>query len=190
MPNGIIRPQCDKPGHNISFSTDEFSILPVRQLGLSLYFCVMQMRTTADLSTASDIVSKVAPEKESHVECHYPLSYCSLSKMATILQTLTSQCINIILHNTFSHFMKVLSDICTLLLISFGVLPWVSILIGQSTTDGQDPLTHLPLDKMAAISQTTFSNTFSWMKMLEFQFNFPWNLFLRFQLTIHQHWVR
>ena len=33
-------------------------------------------------------------------------------------------------------------------------------------------LTHLPLDKMAAISQTTFSNAFSWMKMLEFRFSF------------------
>ena len=28
-------------------------------------------------------------------------------------------------------------------------------------------LTHLPLDKMAAISQTIFSNAFSWMKMIQ-----------------------
>ena len=32
-------------------------------------------------------------------------------------------------------------------------------------------LTHLPLDKMATISQTTFSNAFSWKKMFEFPFN-------------------
>ena len=51
-------------------------------------------------------------------------------------------------------------------------------------------LTHLPLDKMAAIFQTTFSKTFSWMKMLEFWFNFHWNLFPRVQLTIIQHWFR
>ena len=38
---------------------------------------------------------------------------------------------------------------------------------------------------MAAISQTTFSNTFSWMQMWEFLFNFHRNLFLRVQLTIN-----
>ena len=43
---------------------------------------------------------------------------------------------------------------------------------------------------MATISQTTFSNTFSWMKMLECRFNFHWNLVLRVQLTINQHWFR
>ena len=51
-------------------------------------------------------------------------------------------------------------------------------------------LTHLTLDKMAAISQTTFSNAFSWMKMLEFLLKFHWNLFPRAQLTIIQHWLR
>ena len=38
--------------------------------------------------------------------------------------------------------------------------------------------------KTAAISQTTFSNAFSLMKM----FNLQWKLFLRIQLTINQHW--
>ena len=51
-------------------------------------------------------------------------------------------------------------------------------------------LTHLPLDKMAAISQTTFSNTFSWMKSLVFRFKFHWSLFPRVLLTISQHWFR
>ena len=41
-----------------------------------------------------------------------------------------------------------------------------------------------PFNKMAAISQTVFSHT------LEFQFKFHWNLFLRVQLTISQHWLR
>ena len=45
-------------------------------------------------------------------------------------------------------------------------------------------------DKMAAISQTTFSNGFSWMKIYEFQLKFHWSLFLRVQLTIFQHWFR
>ena len=53
-----------------------------------------------------------------------------------------------------------------------------------------DILTHLPLDKMVAISQTTFSNAFSWMKSFVFWFEFHWSLFLRVQLTICQHWFR
>ena len=49
-------------------------------------------------------------------------------------------------------------------------------------------LTHLPLNKVAAISQMALSNTFSWMKMLEFRLKFHWNLVLRVQLTIIEHW--
>ena len=51
-------------------------------------------------------------------------------------------------------------------------------------------LTHWGGDKMAAISQTTFSNLFTWMKMSEFRLEFLWNMFLRVQLTIPQHWFR
>ena len=40
-------------------------------------------------------------------------------------------------------------------------------------------LTHWGRDKMDAISQTTFSSAFSWMKMFEFQLEFHWSLFLR-----------
>ena len=43
--------------------------------------------------------------------------------------------------------------------------------------------------KMADISQTTFSNVFSTMKMFEFWFKFHWSLFLRVQLKIFQHWL-
>ena len=43
---------------------------------------------------------------------------------------------------------------------------------------------------MAAIFQTTFWNGFSWMKMFEYRLKFHWNLFLRVQLTIFQHWFR
>ena len=38
--------------------------------------------------------------------------------------------------------------------------------------------------------KTTFSNAFSWMKMLEFRLRFHWNLFRRIQLTKFQHWFR
>ena len=41
-------------------------------------------------------------------------------------------------------------------------------------------LTHLSLDKMAAISQTIYWNAFSWMKTIG-------NLFLKVKLTITQH---
>ena len=50
--------------------------------------------------------------------------------------------------------------------------------------------THLPLDKMAAISQTIFSDAFSWTKNFVFRFEFHWSLFTRVQLTIFQHWPR
>ena len=51
-------------------------------------------------------------------------------------------------------------------------------------------LTHWGRDKMDAISQTTFSSAFSWMKMQEFCLRFHWSLFLRFELTIFQHCFR
>ena len=47
--------------------------------------------------------------------------------------------------------------------------------------------THWGGDKVAAVSQTTFSNAFYWMKMYEFWFRFHWSLFLRLQSTIFQH---
>ena len=51
-------------------------------------------------------------------------------------------------------------------------------------------LTHWGRDKMDAISQTTYSSAFSWIKMYEFRLNCHWSLFLRVQLTIFQHWFR
>ena len=50
--------------------------------------------------------------------------------------------------------------------------------------------THWGWDKMPAVSQTAFSNAFSWMKMYEFRLRFHWCLFLMFQLTLFQHWFR
>ena len=51
-------------------------------------------------------------------------------------------------------------------------------------------LTHWGQDKIAAITQTTFSNAFSWMTMYEFRLSFHWNLFLMCELTIFQRWFR
>ena len=51
-------------------------------------------------------------------------------------------------------------------------------------------LTHWGRDKMAAISQRTVSNAFSWMKMYQFRLRFHWSLIPKVQITIFQHWLR
>ena len=51
-------------------------------------------------------------------------------------------------------------------------------------------LTHLPPDKMAANSQTIFSDAFSWMKSSVFSLKFHWSLLLRVQLILFQHRFR
>ena len=38
--------------------------------------------------------------------------------------------------------------------------------------------------------QDNISNAFSWMKIYGFRLKFQWTLFLKFQLTILQHWFR
>ena len=43
--------------------------------------------------------------------------------------------------------------------------------------------THLPVDKMAAISLTMFPDSFSWMKSIIFWLKFHWRLFLMAKLT-------
>ena len=60
--------------------------------------------------------------------------------------------------------------------------------IKNSNAESVSMLTHWGRDKMDAISQTTFSNAFSWMKMFEFRLQFHWSLFPRVQLTIFQQW--
>ena len=73
--------------------------------------------------------------------------------------------------------------------------PWMTscccILIHFSLLHDRRPLlTHWGRDKMAAIFWMTFSNVFSSMKMYLFRLSFHWNLFLRVQLRIFQHWFR
>ena len=52
------------------------------------------------------------------------------------------------------------------------------------------PVNSSPLNKMVAISQTIFSDAFSWMKIFIFWVQFHLILFLWVQLTITQHWFR
>ena len=49
---------------------------------------------------------------------------------------------------------------------------------------------HFPRDKMDAVSQTIFSEAFSWIKRFVFWLKSHWSLFLRVQLTIIQHWFK
>ena len=52
-------------------------------------------------------------------------------------------------------------------------------------------LTHWGRNRMEAISQTTCSSAFSWIKkMFEFRLKFHWGLFLKVQLTIFQDCFR
>ena len=73
-------------------------------------------------------------------------------------------------------------------LIAVPAFSMAAVSLGLIHHPVRKPLTHWGRDKMAAISQTTLSNAFSWMKMLKFRLNFHWNLLLRVQLTIFQHW--
>ena len=57
-------------------------------------------------------------------------------------------------------------------------------------THGHSVLTHLPLGKIAAISQTINSYAFSWMKSYVFWLTFHLSLFLRVKVTITHHWFR
>ena len=49
------------------------------------------------------------------------------------------------------------------------------------------PLIHWGQDKMAAISQTTFSSAFSKVKLFDLRLKFHWSLFPRIQLTLSPH---
>ena len=60
----------------------------------------------------------------------------------------------------------------------------------HKVTPDQGDLTHWGRNKTAAISQTTFSNAFSWMKTFEFWLQFHWISFPKVELTIFQHWFR
>ena len=69
-------------------------------------------------------------------------------------------------------------------------LVWETIFSFEYLEDAAVSLTHLPLDKMAAISQTISSDAFWWMKIFVFWLKFHWSLFLRVSLTITKHWFR
>ena len=71
--------------------------------------------------------------------------------------------------------------------LDLNTLPYI---YGPFTINHCRLLTHWGREEMNNISQTTFSNAFSPMKLFEFRLKFHWNLFPRVQLTIFQHWFR
>ena len=70
------------------------------------------------------------------------------------------------------------------ILVNMDFLTWLQIGWPHSL----QPIFNPPADKTTAISQTIFSNAFSWMKMFWFRLQFHWGLFLMVQLTILQQW--
>ena len=59
-----------------------------------------------------------------------------------------------------------------------------SVMFMECGSSGLDELTHLPLDKVAAIWQTTLSNAFFKMKITEFRLEFHWSLLPGVRLAI------
>ena len=109
--------------------------------------------------------------------------------------------LKIILLELLSHLSRGSELMCQYRMFSFIAIPVDALTLNDTKTAecGQassrhigdhTELTHLPRDKVAAISQTIFSNAFSWMKNFVFWIKFHWSMFLRVQLTIAQHWFR
>ena len=57
-------------------------------------------------------------------------------------------------------------------------------------TEHIETLTHWGRYRIAAISQTTFSNAYSWIKIDTFRLRFHWRLFICFELIVFQHFSR
>ena len=122
----------------------------------------------------------------------------SIANALEILQFCTQSCV----YPYYSNIIKALSN--HTIQLSVRVIVDHDAWINQYTTidhiwcnnmnenprESSQGLTHWGPDKMDAIFQMTFSNRYSWMKMYEFRLKFHWSLFLRFQLTIFQHWFR
>ena len=64
-----------------------------------------------------------------------------------------------------------------------------NVLVNSNPTK-QDVLAHWVRGKIAAISQTTFSDPFSWIKVYGFRLRLHWNLFLGFELVVHDDVIK
>ena len=117
-----------------------------------------------------------------------PLSYPVMSQFTNTYALPTSMCWNIwpcpIFGVEFSSTLAPRQRYADLALLLLGIPP------GPYMQWTKYTLPHWGRDKMADISQTTFSNVFSSMKMFEFRLKFHWSLFPRVQLTKFQHCFR
>ena len=68
--------------------------------------------------------------------------------------------------------------------------PWYWSRYPEYSSFGNRRINTLRPRQMDTIFQTTFSNTFLWMKMNEFRLKFRWSLLSRVKLTIFHHWFR
>ena len=114
---------------------------------------------------------------------HSPESYCTVGTQETILWWVSKLYFQDYCHishgPTSEQTYFFVSDAC-LIHGSFQLVPSNSLVRFMETN----------AQYVAAISQTTFWNAFSWMKMYEVRLQFHWSLFLRFEITILQHWFR
>ena len=94
---------------------------------------------------------------------------------------------NYSIHLKFVHGYGILSFYRHVLILQ---VSWYDESLGSMVSIPTNCLNTLRPRQNGPVSQTTLSNAFSWMKMLEFRFRFHWSLFLRVQLAIIQHWVR
>ena len=129
------------------------------------------------------VLDKSLPSLNKHVNylCHF-----SVEKLCKCMETYLYSSSNKFIHLVFQLRFSLRWD---------GPLEWIALPFGswlRLTARIWNNLrwTHLPLDQMAAVSQTIFSNAFSWMKMYEFRLKFHRQLFLWVQLIIFQHWFR
>ena len=75
-------------------------------------------------------------------------------------------------------------------IIQENIMPKLVVILSWPQCVTQFRFNTLRPRQMAAVSQTTLSTTFSWMKILEFRLRLHWSLFPRVKLTIFRHWFR
>ena len=133
----------------------------------------------------------------SHPRVNYPFScylirpiVCLLSRQSTLKYTETKR---------FDFRIKIQTTIFQTALPFYKRIFWIKLLAHENngcptatisrhaTMWIKTDLTHCRRDKMAAIFQTTISNTFSWIQIYKFRLIFHWNLFPGVQSIIFQH---
>ena len=88
-------------------------------------------------------------------------------------------------------WMDTLYEAMTLFLWNISQANKIEDIVCKSTTlESINTSIHWGRNKMAAISQTTFRNAFSWIKRCEIWFKFHFNLFPMVQVTIRLHLFR